>query len=158
MEEKIFYITKEKLHELKKEHEELLDFEQKKSLGQEVPKVLESEDLNPEFVSFQEDVGFLRSRIDELKNILEHYELIKNPAKERQGVIGVGARVKIDVGGQRDEFVIVGTLEANPALGKISNESPVGKALLGHKIGDEVVVSSPMEVTYKIKGIKYEVN
>jgi len=158
MDGKIFYITKEKLHELKKEYEELLDFERKKSLGQEAPKLLESEDLNPEFVSFQEDIGFLRSRIDELKNILEHNELIKSPSKDRQGIIGLGAKVKIDVDGQRDEFVIVGTLEANPALGKISNESPVGKALLGHKIGDEVIVSSPIEITYKIKNIKYEIN
>ena len=67
-------------------------------------------------------------------------------------------RVKIDVDGQKDEFVIVGTLEANPALGKISNESPVGKALLGHKIGDEVLVSSPAEIKYKIKNIKYEIS
>jgi len=158
MDGKIFYITKEKLQALKKEHEELLDFEHKKALGQEAPKILESEDLNPEFVSFQEDIGFLRSRIDELKNIIEHYELIKNPAKDRQGIVGLGAKVKIDVGGQKDEFVVVGTLEANPALGKISNESPVGKALLGHKIGDEVVVNSPVKITYKIKSIKYEVS
>jgi len=158
MEAKIFYITKGKLQELKKEYEELSDFERKKALGQEAPKILESEDLNPEFVSFQEDIGFLRSRIDELKNILEHHELIKNPAKEKQGIIGVGAKVKIDVGGQRDEFVIMGTLEANPALGKISNESPVGKALLGHKVGDEVVVFSPVEIKYKIKNIKYEIS
>ena len=59
---------------------------------------------------------------------------------------------------QKDEFVIVGTLEANPALGKISNESPVGRAILGHKVGDAVVVSSPMKITYKIKNIKYEVS
>lgn len=158
MDGKIFYITKEKLQELKKEYEELLDFERKKSLGQEAPKILESEDLNPEFVSFQEDVGFLRARIDELKNILEHHELIKGPAKDKQGMVALGAKVKIDVDGQKDEFVIVGTLEANPALGKISNESPVGKALLGHKIGDVVVVSSPVKITYKIKNIKYEIN
>ena len=158
MDGKIFYITKGKLQELKKEHEELLDIERKKALGQETPKVLESEDLNPEFVSFQEDIGFLRSRIDELKNILEHHELIKNPAKDKQGVVGVGAKIKIDVDGQRDDFVIMGTLEANPALGKISNESPVGRALLGHKIGDEVVVFSPMKITYKIKSIKYEIS
>ena len=155
---KIFYITKEKLYELKKEHERLLDFEHKKALEQEAPKILESEDLNPEFVSFQEDISFLRSRIDELKNILEHHELIKSPAKDRQGIVGLGAKVKIDVDGQKDEFVIVGTLEANPALGKISNESPVGKALLGHKIGDAIVVPSPVKITYKIKNIKYEIN
>jgi transcription elongation factor GreA len=158
MDGKIFYITKGKLQELKKEYEELLDIERKKTLAQEAPKVLESEDLNPEFVSFQEDIGLLRSRIDELKNILEQHELIKSPAKDKQGVIGLGAKVKIDVGGQRDEFVIVGTLEANPILGKISNESPVGRALLGHKIGDEVVVSSPVKITYKIKNIKYEIS
>jgi len=154
---KIFYITKEKLQELKKEYEELLSLERKKSLGQEAPKILESEDLNPEFVSFQEDVGFLRSRIDELKNILEHHELIKNPPRDKRGVVGLGAKVKIDVDGQRDEFVVVGTLEANPALGKISDESPVGKALLGHRVGDVVVVSSPIKITYKIKNIKYEI-
>lgn len=158
MDGKIFYITKGKLQELKKEHEELLDIERKKALEQEAPKILESEDLNPEFVSFQEDIGFLRSRIDELKNILEHHELIKNPSKDKQGVVGLGAKVKIAVDGQRDEFTIVGTLEANPALGKISNESPVGKALLGHRIGDEVVISSPIKITYKIKNIKYEIN
>lgn len=156
MDGKIFYITKAKLQELKKEYDELLDFEHKKSLDEAAPKILESEDLNPEFVSFQEDIGFLRSRIDELRNILEHHELIKSPAKDQRGVVKLGAKVRIDVDGQKDEFIIVGTLEANPALGKISNESPVGKALLGHKIGDEVVVSSPIKTTYKIKNIKYE--
>lgn len=158
MDEKIFYITKSKLQELKKEYENLLEVERKKDLGQEAPKVLESEDLNPEFVSFQEDVGFLRSKIDELRNILDHYELIKNPTKDKLGVVGIGSKVKIDVDGQKDEFIIVGTLEANPALGKISNESPVGKALLGHKIGDEVLVSSPVKIKYKIKNIKYEIS
>ena len=158
MDGKVFYITKGKLQELKKEYEELLNIERKKALGQEAPKLLESEDLNPEFVSFQEDIGFLRSRIDELKNILDHHELIKSPAKDRRGVIELGAKVKVGVDGQWDEFVIVGTLEANPTLGKISNESPVGKALLGHKIGDEVAVSSPIKIIYKIKNIKYEIN
>jgi transcription elongation factor GreA len=72
--------------------------------------------------------------------------------------VGVGAKIRVDVAGQKEEFILVGTLEANPALGKISNESPVGKALLGHKIGDEVVVPSPVEIKYKIKNIKYEIS
>ena len=158
MEGKIFYLTKAKLQELKKEHDELVAFEHSKSLGEEAPKILESEDLNSEFVSFQEDIGFLRSRIDELRNILDHHELIKNPTKSAQNAVGIGAKVKIDVNGQKDEFVIVGTLEANPALGKISNESPVGKALLGKKVGEEFTLASPAKATYKIKGIKYEIN
>jgi len=155
--DKIFYITKEKLQELKKEYDELVTFEHNKTVGEEAPKIFESEDINPEFLSFQEDMSFLRSRIGELKNIFEHYELIKNPPKSDQAVVNLGAKVKIDVDGEKDEFVIVGTLEANPALGKISNESPVGKALLGHKIGDEITVSSPIKTKYKIKSIKYEV-
>ncbi len=158
MDEKVFYVTKETLQKLKKEHEELTVFEHNKVTGQEAPRIFESEDLNPEFVSFQEDIGALRARIDELKNILEHYELIKNPPKEKQIFVNVGANVKIEVAGRKDEFMIVGTLDANPDLGKISNESPVGKALLGHKVGDEIMVSSPMKKTYKIKSIKYEVS
>jgi len=158
MKGKIFYITKGKLQEIKKEHDELVSLEHSKSLDQEAPKILESEDLNSEFVSFQEDIGFLRSRIDELKNILDHHELIKNPAKSAQNIVGIGAKVKIDINGQKDEFEILGTLEANPALGKISNESPVGRALLGKKIGEEITISSPAKATYKIKGIKYEIN
>jgi transcription elongation factor GreA len=155
--DKIYYITKEKLHELKKEYEELVAFEHDKTADEGAPKIFESEDLNPEFVSFQEDISYLRSRISELKNIFEHYELIKKPPKAQQAFVQLGAKVKIDIAGKKDEFVIVGTLEANPVLGKISNESPVGKALLGHKVGDEIVVSSPVKAVYKIKSIKYEV-
>ena len=70
MDEKIFYVTKEKLQELKKEHEELVLFERNKVLGQEAPKMLESEDMNPEFVSYHEDMDSLRLRIEELNNIL----------------------------------------------------------------------------------------
>jgi len=158
MEEKTFYITKGKLRELKKEYEDVLDIERKKAMDGEKPKVFESEDLNPEFISFQEDLGFLRSRIDELKNIFDHHEIIKNPPKEKQNIVDVGAKVKIDVDGRKDEFMIVGTLEANPALGKISNESPVGKALLGHRVGEQVTVFSPVEAIYKIKNIKYEIS
>ncbi len=158
MEGKTFYITKAKLQELQKEYEELLDFERSKAAAQEAPKIFESEDINPEFLSFQEDMSFLRSRIDELKNILDHYELIKKPAKSSQGLVGLGAKVKVDINGLKDEFIIVGTLEANPALGKISNESPVGKALLGRKVGDDIVIPSPIKTTYKIKGIKYELS
>ena len=158
MSEKIFYLTKKKFQELQKEYEELVDFERKRSVTQEAPKVLESEDLNPEFVSFQENVGFIRSRIDELKGIIDHHELIKSPSKDMRDVVGLGAKVKIAIDGQKDEFLLVGTVEANPALGMISNESPVGRALLGHKVGDEVIINSPAPIAYKIKNIKYEVN
>ena len=158
LDKKIFYVTKEKLKQLKKEHDDLVVFEHNKLSGQEAPRMMESEDINPEFVSYQEDMTSLRNRIDELKTILDNYELIKNPPKEHQTAVGVGATVKLETSGQKAEFVIMGTLEANPELGHISNESPVGKALIGHKVGDEVMVDSPEKTKYKIKGIKYEIS
>jgi transcription elongation factor GreA len=54
--------------------------------------------------------------------------------------------------------MIVGTLEANPSEGKISSQSPIGKVLLGHKVGDEVVITSPIKVFYKVKKIKYDLS
>lgn len=153
-EEKKFYLTKEGLEKIKKEYQNLKSLKLSKTKG-EVPKIWHSEDLNPEYLSFQEDLGFLESRIIELKYILKNAELIKLPSKEKQNVVDLGARVAVEVEGQTDEFEIIGTLEANPSLGKISNESPVGKALFGHRAGDEVVVSSPIKTIYKIKKIKY---
>lgn len=158
MEGKIFYVTKEKLKELQKEHDELVKLEHTKVMGQEAPKILESEDVNPEFLSFQEDVNKLRARIDEIKDILDHHEIIKKPPKEKQAVVHLGAKVKLAADGKDDEFMIVGTLEADPNLGKISNESPVGAALLGRKIGDEVIIPAHEKTKYKIKNIKYEIS
>lgn len=154
MPEKIFYITKKKFEELKDEYKNLLAIEFRKTRG-EIPKIFESEDINPEYLNFQEDIGFLRSRISELENILKNYEIIKKPPKPQQGVVGLGAKVIVSVEGENDEFMIVGTLEANPSLGKISNESPVGRALIGHRVGDKIAVSSPIEVTYKVLKINY---
>lgn len=152
--EKKFYLTKEGLERIKKEYQDFKDLKFAKTKG-EIPKIWHSEDINPEYLSFREDLSFLETRIVELENILKNVELIKPPPKERQNIIDLGARVIVKVDGQADEFEIVGSLEANPSLGKISNESPVGKTLLGHRVGDEVIVSSPIKTIYKIKKIKY---
>ena len=153
--EKNFYLTKEGLEKLKKELQDLNSLKISKTEG-EAPKIWHSEDLNPEYLSFQEDLSFLESRIMELKYILRNTQLIKPPPKERRNIIHLGAKVLVEVDGQKDELEIVGTLEANPAIGKISNESPVGRILLGHKVGDAVLVSSPIRTIYKIKKIKYQ--
>ena len=153
-ERKKFYLTKKGLKAIKKEYKILKNLRLAKTKG-EAPKIWESEDLNPEYLSFQEDLSFLETKVAELENILKNVELIKRPSKEKSKVIGLGATVVVEVEGDKDEFTIVGTLEANPSLGKISNESPVGKTLLGHKVGDEVIISSPIKVIYKIKKIKY---
>lgn len=156
--DKKFYLTKEGIERLKKEYQELKNMKALKTEG-EIPKILHSEDLNPEYLSLQEDLGFLDSRLVELKNILENFELIKTPQKSQRDVVALGATVTlVEPDGQMNEFMIVDSLEANPNEGKISFESPVGKAILGKKIGEEVVITSPIKVVYKIKKIKYHLS
>jgi len=154
---KVFYLTKEKLKELKQEYDRLVKHERTTIMGHETPKILESEDINPEFISFQEDMESVRGRIDELKNILDHHEVIGNSKKGKAVLVDVGAKVTVEFGGKENHFMIVGTLEANPNEGRISNESPMGAALLGHKVGDEVVVKAQNNLKCKIKNISYEV-
>ena len=158
IEEKKFYLTKEGLKKLEREYEDLVALKLAKTKGEESPKVLQSEDLNPEYLAFQEDISFLESRIAELDNILKNVSLIKSPNKNEKQKINLGATIAIEIDGQKDEFTLVGSLEANPAMGMISDESPVGKALLGHSVGDAVIVSSPIKTTYKIKKIKYNLS
>ncbi|MBZ9572420.1 GreA/GreB family elongation factor [Patescibacteria group bacterium] len=152
--EKKFYLTKEGLEKIKKEHKELKSLRSLKVKG-EFPKILHSENVSPEYLSLQEDLSFIERRIAELESVLKNSELIKSPPKERQDVVNLGAMVLVQIDDQIDEFTIVGSLEANPSLGKISNESPVGKALLGHRVRDEVIIPSPIKITYKILKIKY---
>lgn len=153
-EEKYYYLTKDGLKKIKKEHEELMQIKLMKTKG-EAPKILHSEDVNPEYLAYQEDLSLLEIKLAELQNILKNTKIIKTPSKTKQNIIDLGATVMVSVGGEKDEFTILGTLEANPSEGKISNESPVGRLLLGKKVGDEVVVSSPHKTVLKIKKIKY---
>jgi len=153
--QKKFYLTKEGLERLKKEYQELKELKASKTKG-EVPKILHSEDLNPEYLSLREDLGFLELRMTELENILKNAQSLKAPAKDKQNVVNLGATVTLEeVTGEINEFMIVDSLESNPNEGKISSESPVGKALIGKKVGDEVLITSPIRVVYKIKKIKY---
>jgi len=154
MEEKKYYLTKEGLDKIKKE---LKSLEQEKIalLNGSGPGSFRFGEIEAEFITFQEDLGNLKKRIAELEGVLENYEPIKAPLKKEQDKIHVGAKVTVEVDGQIDEFFIVGTMEADPSMGRISNESPVGRALLEHKVGDQVILNSPVKITYKIKSIKY---
>jgi transcription elongation factor GreA len=149
-----FYLTREGLEKLKKEYQELKKAKRAK-LKNETPSIVPSQGIDSEYLTFQEDLNFLDSRIEELENILRNHQLIKPPPKKERQIINLGATVLVEVEGQIDELTIVGSVEANPTIGKISNESPVGKALLGHKIGDEVKVQSTIATIYKIKKIEY---
>lgn len=155
LEEKKFYLTKKGLEKTKKEYTTLKELKLLK-IKEESPRFSYSEDLDPEYLSFREEIDLLEAKITELENVLKNVELIKTPPKEKQNIITLGATVTLEEkGGQINEFIIIGPLEVNPSKGKISFESPVGKALLGHKIGDEIMVASSTKVIYKIKKIEY---
>ncbi len=85
--------------------------------------------------------------------MVKNAEVITSPDDESK--IALGAKVLIEADNQLDRFIIVNSLEANPAEGKISDESLVGKNLIGKKVGDEVKISSRVETVYKIKKIEY---
>ena len=156
LEQKKFYLTKEGLERIKKEYQDLKTLRLAKTKG-EIPKIFQSEDLNPEYLSFQEDLSFFESKIAELEYILKNAELIKPPSKDKQNIVDLGAKVTTELDGEIDEFVIVGTLEADPSNCKISDESPIGQALLGKKIGETVVVKTPIVNHFcKIIKIKYD--
>jgi len=154
IEEKTYYLTKEGLKRIKKDYEDLKELKLMKTRG-EAPKILHSEDIDPEYLALQEDLGLLDIKISELETILKNTKLIKSPAKTEQNIINLGATVLVGINGNDDEFTIVGTLEANPAQGKISNESPVGQILLGKGVGEEIKLNSPTRTVYKIKKISY---
>jgi len=155
-EQKKIYLTKEGVKKIEEELENLLCLKKAK-LKQEDISLLHSDELNSEFMSFHEDFDILESRVQELKHILKNFEIIKTPAKQEKETVCLGAEVLVEVDGEDDEFMIVGTLEANPSEGRISNESPVGKALMGRKVGETILINSPaqIETSFKIKKIKY---
>ena len=152
--EEKFYLTKQGLEKIEKEYKELLLLKQEK-IHSETPVVFHSEELDTEFVAFKEDIELIEARTADLEYVLKHYEIIEPPTGQNKETVQLGAKVLVDVAGETDELILVGTLEANPIEGKISNESPVGRALLGKKVGDIVQLSSPVVVSYEIKKVSY---
>ena len=153
--EKEFFLTREGLKKIKKEYQSLLE-EREKIIKAGVPPVLQSEEANPDYLSFKEEIELIDKKIFYLKDVLEKVKLIRKPPKQKRNIVSLGATVLLGVDGNLSQFKIVSSLEADPSLGKISIQSPVGNSLLGHKVGDIVLVSARPKKLYKIKKIIYE--
>jgi len=151
---KVYYLTEQGLEKLRQDFAQLKET-RKARLGKEAPSAFYSEELNSEFVSFRDEMDVLDAKLEEIEYVLKNHEIIKPPAMSERNKVNLGAKVKVEINGQTDDFMIVGTWEANPALGMISNESPVGRALLGKKVGEAATISSPIKIEYKIKKITY---
>ena len=99
---------------------------------------------NSEYDEAKNDQAKIEARIVEIEAMLKNVEIIEDvKGKAKSVVIGVKVKVLDSESGDEDEYRVVGSTEANPREGKISDESPVGKALLGKKLGDEVIVEAP---------------
>lgn len=147
---KQFYLTQEGIDELKVEHAELVA--QRGPITERIKTAREFGDLseNAEYSSARQEQERVESRIGEIENILQNVEVIKKPKGDSK--VQLGSHVKLKDGGSKTkEFQVVGTVEADPLNGKISDESPIGQALIGKKLGDEVEIKTPVETaTYKI--------
>lgn len=104
---------------------------------------------NADYDAARSDQAECEARIKELEYMIDHAKIIEGPA---EGSVGVGSTVKIAYieDEEEEEYKIVGSLEANPFENRISNESPIGKAVLNKKVGDIVSVESP-NGSYEIK-------
>jgi len=153
MDKKKVFLTKEGFEKLRKELEELVNVRRPEVIKKiaQARQATASED-NLELDTALQEQSFVEGRIEELEEILKNAQII--PQNKSKDKVSLGSTVVVEVDGELDEFTIVGSQEADPSRGLISNESPVGKALLGAKVGDEVTVSSAVKTTYKVVEIK----
>lgn len=142
------YLTSKGLEEIKKELTELKDIKKPEVL-ERIQRAGEFGDIteNSEYDTAIDEQNLVENRILELEETLKSAQVIH---VQKSDFVIIGSTVVIDMEGEVDEFTIVGSVEANPSKKKISNESPVGSALLGAKVGESVVVATPI-VRYKCK-------
>jgi len=106
---------------------------------------------NAEYDVAREEQGLVETRISEIEDILMNTEIIKGGNSSK---IALGSSVELKTGKKNVNYTIVGPVEADPMSGKVSNESPLGRALFGKKTGDEVVIDTPRGMmTYKIESV-----
>lgn len=148
---KEFQITIDGKKELEAELEQL-----KSKRGEAAEKVAEARDFgdlkeNAEYDVARQEQGLIETRIVEIEDILANAKIIK---KSSNSEVSLGSKVELKTETKQVFYTVVGPVEADPLEGKISNQSPIGEALMGKKIGDEVTVSTPKgDIVYHIASI-----
>lgn len=156
MDSKKVFLTKEGLEELKKEHEEISRVK-RPAIVKRLSQARDQGDLseNAEYHAAREELSFVDGRIDELEELLKSVVVIEDHAKTgADRSVELGSKVTIKIDGREEVYSVVGEFEADPAEKKISHESPLGKALIGKKVGQEVEVEAPVgKIIYRIVSI-----
>lgn len=149
-----YYLTQERLDELKQELEDLKT-NQRIEVADRLKRAKELGDLseNSEYADARDEYNQIETRIMELETMIKNASIIKK--SEATAQVEIGSTIEVSKGRETKKFTIVGSNEARPEAGLISNESPLGKSFLGKKTGDSVTVTVPAgEITYKILGIE----
>lgn len=149
---KLFHLTAEGVAELKAELDRLVS--ERSEVADRIKTAREFGDLaeNAEYQTARQEQEKHEERISELEHIVQNVEIIKTPKND--GKVRLGSKVKLQGNGVTKDFQVVGTVEADPLEGKISDESPIGQALMGKKIGEEVEIMTPADtITYKVVSI-----
>lgn len=150
------YLTPEGRDDLQRELDTLLTV-RRPELARKLKEAVAQGDLkeNADYHDAKEQQAFIEGRIKYLENVLKSAVIITNGGPSDEVRIGSEVVIVEDGSDIEETYYIVGAAEANPDMGKISNVSPIGAALLGHKKGDKVKVKTPGgEITFKIKKIK----
>jgi len=149
------YLTKEGFQKLQEELD-YLRTAKRQEVAERLHEAMEGGELieNAEYEAAKNEQAFVEGRIQELEIILAAAHIIDGNAHQDPTIVEVGDTVTIEEDdGSAEEYTIVGAAEANPREGKISNESPLGKALLNHRPGDVVTVEAPGGA-FKVKILK----
>lgn len=149
---KLFYLTEDGIAELQAELDNLISA--RAEIAERIKTARELGDLaeNAEYQTARQEQEKNENRVSEIEYILQNVEVIK--AGKSNGKVRLGSTVQLEADGGSKVFQVVGTVEADPLEGKISDESPIGKALMGKKVGDSAEIQTPSEtITYKIVDI-----
>lgn len=138
---KDFHLTKSGVEELRQELKELK--KRQLQVADALKAAKEQGDLseNSDWSNAQDEFKFVEGRTNEINHILQNVRIIAEP--KDNSLVRLGSQVRLNSNGKKLEYHLVGSLEAKPAAGKISDESPIGKALLGKQVGDSVDIKVP---------------
>lgn len=150
---KQFHLTPDGVAELNTELNELIS--QRSEVAERIKSAREFGDLseNAEYATARQEQERAENRISEIEHILQNVEVIKKPKGDSKVRLGSEVKLKSN-SGKSKTYSVVGTVEADPSEGKISDESPIGQALLGKKVGENVEIVTPVEtIVYKVVDI-----
>ncbi|MBB1564182.1 transcription elongation factor GreA [Candidatus Saccharibacteria bacterium] len=149
---KVYQITESGQRELERELEEL-----KSRRGEIADKIAAARDFgdlseNAEYDAAREAQGLLETRITEIETILQNASIIQAGSSS---TVVLGSTVELEANGKTVVYTVVGPVEADPLEGKVSNESPIGQALMGKAVGDTVTINTPKgELAYTVVALR----